>query len=277
MLFRIEDDFGDSGGHKIATRLRNSDYIYEDVELKIDDLAKYIANEVRGAVNGGKGRTPSCYSKSLGVALYKYNEFEDNTLYINCVCEAEFDTVIIRNRYNQVVYERFSINDYKSYINYLKSGYGDIINVCGYCIDISNNVDIDHYLYSNIGIHKKCCASPEIDAEVVIKNIPATYHIKDYLGLVYLIYYLQVKTKFLCNIKVVLRLKKILQKYLYEECKPEEFYGLCNIVDYINREWVEEEELARPFICSRKFWIEEDYYLESPTVLEEEIIRLSGI
>ena len=78
LLFRIEDTENEQGCH------RQYALPYDALpKLRISELDKYIANEVRKEINNTKDRRLLSYSKSLGVCLLKYNKFIDNELHIS--------------------------------------------------------------------------------------------------------------------------------------------------------------------------------------------------
>ena len=172
--FRIEDSSGIKGKYRVY----RSNY-QELPNISSDEVDKYIAEEVREAVNGSPSRTALCYSKSLAVCLLKYNKqnlSSDNKLH---VCKYK------RKNCNCVFFRKLKNNDNpdirrklkrkKYYIDsndelYIKC---KNIKLCNYILELNNNAELNKYLkkHSPNGKGLKSRASPQKDEEILIMQI----------------------------------------------------------------------------------------------------------
>lgn len=188
MFFRIQDisDF--------SSFSRNSK---EDYSTKKGEIDKKIAELIRYEVNGSKKRTILSYSKSLATCLLKYNEYTDNELHI-CL-----DPVNIIEYVSETGCEEkmdYILQDRVDYIEPLTNAEAhEDIKLTHFVIDISDNAAVDKFLQKQIGVHKKSCASPKKDDEVVILAPRHNFRIKYYVDSVYILFGLQIKYGFLCD------------------------------------------------------------------------------
>lgn len=239
MLFRIED----ISGFNPNLRIYNVD---ESAKPLVDKtrIDEYIALKIREEVNGAKSRELLSYSKSLATCILKYNKYTDNELHIS----------IINGFMNYISYISPDGNEkWKYYFIedriigkplFQKNGKIQLLN---FIIDVSNNDLVDNYLKCYTGSGKKVLASPEKDNEVVVMNPSSDLVINQYMDAVYILYALQLKYRFLCNIKIQSSLISELSNMdesRFEYC-PYERMAFMYLILYLSAKWNYEYQISQ--------------------------------
>ncbi len=235
MLFRIENNQENGGDGKIRNyKLSQS----ELPEMKMNDMEKYIAEEIRKEINGSSDRNLLSYSKSLGVCLMKYNPFSINELHIKTDNDNYTDNCI-----TYCFDKKDSIED-TAYLNFdlgligLPKENNKTVIIKNIERDVSNNKSVNNYLKMITGVGLKKLASPEKDCEVLIMQSPNDLIISNYLHSIYLLYGLVLrygmKDKIFHNL-----FDKIyfLEEYRFEYY-PEERSAILHILNYFYEQTV---------------------------------------
>lgn len=179
MLFRIEDTENIGGCHR-----RYTIPFDELPKMRMSELEKFLASEVRNEINNSNTRRLLSYSKSLGVCLLKYNQYTDNALHISRVPQNCLWYYDCKKQQQQVIsYDmRSGLPAYE-----LNHPNREII-LQNFSLDVSDNNLVDSYLRSHTGVGKKKVASPEKDKEVLVMQSPDDLIVSQYTSSVYLLY-----------------------------------------------------------------------------------------
>ena len=225
MLFRIEDTENIDGCHRRYT------IPFDELPImRMSELERFLASEVRKEINNSNTRKLLSYSKSLGVCLLKYNQYTDNELHIsgipqNCLwyydCKKQRPQVISYDmRSGLPAYERNHPNR-------------EII-LLNFSLDVSDNNLVDSYLRSHTGVGKKKVASPEKDKEVLVMQSPDDLIVSQYTSSVYLLYALVRKYGMTETVAQSIYSKiSSLEEFRFDYCDQTERSALLAIVDYL--------------------------------------------
>lgn len=239
MLFRIEDISG------FDPKLRTYDVDeFTKPTVNKKKIDNFIASKIREEVNGSKNRNLLSYSKSLATCILKYNKYTDNELHI-CIINGWKDYITYISPKNNT---KCRLYDIQNRINgnplFNKTGEIQLLN---FIIDVSDNILLNEYLkyYSNAG--KKIIASPEKDNEVVVMNPPNDLVINQYMDAVYILYALQLKYRFLSNVKIQSALLLELDHmdaFRFEYC-PHEKIAFIHLILYLSANWQYEYQISK--------------------------------
>lgn len=262
MLFRIEDTENIDGCHRQYTIPSG-----ELPRMKMSELEKFLASQVRKEINNANDRRLLSYSKSLGVCLLKYNQYTDNELHISGIPENCLYYYDYKKQQPQVIsYDmRSGLPAYEC--NHPNS---DII-LLNFSLDVSDNNLVDLYLRRHTGVGKKKVASPEKDKEVLVMQSPNDLIVSQYTSSVYLLYalvrkYGMTKTIF----QSIYNKIATLEKYRFNYCDQTEQAALLAIVQYLyNHGNIERSISHRVFVDSQNDIRISTYY--------DPILQLHGI
>ena len=229
MVFRIEDNQNIDGHH------REYEIPFQCLPvLRIKELERYLAEEIRKEINNSQDRNLLSYSKSLGVCLLKYNKFTDNELHINTNLNGVYGYIYyyMKNQKLELAYEPFD----------LMNGLYDLdtkkrerkIKLLNFNIDVSDNCLLDGYLKKVTGTGRKKVASPEKDKEVLVMQSPNDMVISMYLDSVYLLYALVLRfgMKRVVYENLIYKIQS-LENYRFECCGEIERAALLTIIEYL--------------------------------------------
>lgn len=244
MYFRVEDE----NGYDPNLRKYGSEYSC-NTPVDACDADILIANEIRGQINNCNNSIIFSYSKSLGIALFKYNYLTDNPIHLiplegnNWV---EFDVMDDNGLINN-----YGIPYYITNLDYpIKRCFDNKrIILKNYCIDVDNDIQLDTYLrnYTNVG--KKKIATCEKDSEVIIRHVVDDYIITEYINEVYLIYALQHETRLLNCIGVV---EKLIEMFSKEIKNQNEVQAFVYLVSYLQNNWSYEEQISKTILEEKR-------------------------
>lgn len=248
MLFRVENNQENGGDGKI----RNYELSRSELpKMKMKDMEKYIAEEIRKEINGSGNRTLLSYSKSLGVCLIKYNVFSINELHINIDNNNYFKNCIT------YCFKKDSIED-TAYLDFglglrglpEKDNKNKTVIIKNIEIDVSDNKLVDSYLKKITGVGIKKVASPEKDCEVLLMQSPNDFIISNYLHSIYLLYGLVLRYGMKNKIYNYLYDKiYFLEEYRFEYC-PEERNAILHILDYLYKRYSYERTVIKGILNS---------------------------
>lgn len=240
LYFRIEDEnsWSDNPQLRDYSNTLNEDW---NRWINVEKADSYIAQKIREEVNGWKNRTLFSFTRSLAVALFKYNKWIENPLIIL------FSD--IPENYIKYIDENGAINEfYYSISSHLKDfpllchlkTQTQNIKICNFCLAIDNNQLLDSYLYRYTKKHKKVMASPEKDEEVIMLIAPERkYIISKTIPELYIIYTLHLQTGFLYDEDICTELKEKIIQYALDDridvMNDYEACSLCLIIDFLNR------------------------------------------
>ena len=225
MLFRIEDTENIDGCHRQYTIPAG-----ELPRMRMFELEKYVASEVRKEINNANDRRLLSYSKSLGVCLLKYNHYTDNELHISDIPQNwlwYYDCK--KQRTKKIRYDiRSGLPAYER-----KHPNREII-LLNFSLDVSDNKLVDSYLRSHTGVGKKKVASPEKDKEVLVMQSPGDLIVSQYTSSVYLLYALVRKYGMTQTVAQSIYSKiATLEKFRFNDCNQTERTALLAIVEYL--------------------------------------------
>lgn len=244
MYFRVEDENG------IFPNFR--EYGWDNsynTPINACDADALIANEIRSQVNNCSNRSVFSYSKSLGIALFKYNYITDNPIHlirIDMNNSVEIDVIDDNGDL-----ENFCIPYYITNSDYpIKQCFGNKkIILKNYCIDVDNDIQLDDYLRIYTKVGKKKIAACEKDREVIIRHVVNDYIITEHIDAVYLIYALQYETRFLNDVGVVNNLIKMFNKNIEDE---NEFEAFRYLVLYLHDFWEYEHKISENILQEKR-------------------------
>lgn len=239
MLFRIEDISGFNPNLRIYDVDESTKPLVD--KTRIDE---YIALKIREEVNGAKSRELLSYSKSLATCILKYNKYTDNELHICIINDIKDYILYISPDGNEKWKPYFIGNRINGEPLFQKNGKIQLLN---FIIDVSNNDLLDNYLRCYTGSGKKVLASPEKDNEVVVMNPSSDLVINQYMDAVYILYALQLKYRFLCDIKIQRTLIDELSnmdEFRFEYC-PHERMAFIHLILYLSAKWKYEYQISQ--------------------------------
>lgn len=229
MIFRIEDNQNPDGNHRIYEIP-----IHNLPLIGIDNLEKYVVNEILKEVNNYKQRTALSYSKSLGICLLKYNQYTFNELHINTDIDENhcgFVNILVEDK---IYYIPFSIR----FGLFLKKNHNFpyLISLYNYAIDISDNEHLNDLFQDHYFPQKKKFASPQKDHEIVLMQSPNDLIIEQFLPSIYLLFSLALKYGFSkCQYdRLVYKIRKI-DRYRFNDDK--ELHAILKICAYLSNPW----------------------------------------
>lgn len=245
MLFRIENNQEQGGDGKI----REYELSFRELpRMKVKDMEKYIAEEIRKEINGSNNRNLLSYSKSLGVCLMKYNKFSINELHINKDNDNYIDNYI-----TYYICKKHNIKEDTAYLDFdtgligLPKKDNEIVIIKNIEIDVSNNESVDRYLRKVIGVGIKKVASPEKDCEVLLMQSPDDLVISDYLHSIYLLYGLVLKYGMNTKIYNYLYDKiRWLKEDYFTDC-PEEKGAILYVLNYLYEQYKYERKVIKKY------------------------------
>lgn len=249
MLFRIEDNKNVDGRH------REYEIPFDCLPvLKIQELEKYIAEEVRKEINASQDRKLLSYSKLLGVCLLKYNGYADNELHINMdYLEGVYGGVYFcyKKDANLKLYEPFDLMN--GLFGLKKQKYGKKIKLLNFNIDVSDNNLLDEYLKKMTGTGRKKVASPEKDKEILIMQAPKDIVISTYLESVYLLYALDFKYGMNKELHDdLIESIRSIDYNCFRDCGEYEREGLILIIEYLFEKGKREKKMIRQIMEDSK-------------------------
>lgn len=176
-----------------------------------------IAQEIREEINCQNKRKTYSWTQSLGIALFKYNQYAGGRLMVLPNVELDIVTLAMKNETGHLNSYCFPYNIYPN---------GQLIAfapnvrlaIDNYIIRVSDNERLVTYLkeYTDVGI--KARISPERDKEVIIRDNfrLSSYWIIDGVNLdaVYILYALQLKYNFLLKKSVLQFFVVSIQQYI---------------------------------------------------------------
>lgn len=233
MFFRIEDN----NGFNPKLREYNKDS-FESPFIKSSDADKYIAEEIRKEVNGANERSLFSCTRSLGVALFKYDYYADNFIIIEYDLEDEVRLEVKDTRIERSCY--YDILD----LNYpLKHLYPNKkIKIFNFSIAVDNDKYLNRYLKAYTGIGKKKFAAVEKDSEVIIKHMNDDIKVSQHIDALYILYALQWRTNFLKCYYSREYLKNVYDKLEIDKSEREAFY---KITSYLYCELENEKKMSQ--------------------------------
>lgn len=249
IYFRIEDENGWSD----SPQSRNYDAINDDWNkpIKVEDADAYIAQKIREEVNGSKKRTLFSFTRSLAVALFKYNKWMDNPLII-CFSHIPENYIEYFDENNNPDSVFYSITSHlKGYplLCQLKIKTSKI-KIHNFCLAVDDNLYLDNYFRHRTDIGRKKMASPEKDEEVIMLRAPQSrYMISESLPELYIIYALHLKSGFLRDEDIRDELKEKIMQYAEDCIDKMEANSFRILIDYLAQLNINEEK-SHPSILS---------------------------
>lgn len=262
MLFRIEDTENIDGCHRQYT------IPFDELpRMRMSELEKYLASEVRKEINNANGRRLLSYSKSLGVCLLKYNHYTDNELHISRIPENWLWYYDCKKQQRKAI--RYDMRS--GLPAYERNHPNREITLLNFSLDVSDNSLVDSYLRSHTGVGKKKVASPEKDKEVLVMQSPDDLVVSQYTSSVYLLYAL-VRKYGMTNTVAQSIYNKIatLEEFRFNYCDQTERTALLAIVEYLYNHGIIERAIShRVFVDSQNDIRISTYY--------DPILQLHGI
>lgn len=225
MLFRIEDTENIDGCHR-----RYTVPFDELPKMRMSELEKFLASEVRKEINNSNTRKLLSYSKSLGVCLLKYNQYTDNELHISGIPQNGLCYYDCKKKQSKIIgYDMCSgLPAYE-----LNHPNREII-LRNFSLDVSDNNLVDSYLRIHTGVGKKKVASPEKDKEVLVMQSPDDLIVSQYTSSVYLLYALVRKYGMTETVFQNIHSKiATLEEFRFYYCDKTERNALLAIVEYL--------------------------------------------
>lgn len=264
MLFRIENNQEQGGDGKI----REYELSFRELpRMKVKDMEKYIAEEIRKEINGSNNRNLLSYSKSLGVCLMKYNKFSINELHINKDNDNYIDNCI-----TYYICKKHNIKEDTAYLDFdtgligLPKKDNEIVIIKNIEIDVSNNESVDRYLRKVIGVGIKKVASPEKDCEVLLMQSPDDLVISDYLHSIYLLYGLVLKYGMKTKIYNYLYDKIYWLKEDYFTDCPEERGAILYVLNYLYEQYKYERKVIKKILSFSEKELSIHFYSNVPVI-----------
>lgn len=238
MYFRVENE---NGTHPNLREYNRN--IFENPFISSSEADRYIAEEIRKQVNGADDRCLFSCTRSLAVALLKYNYIGDNPLII---MECEENIVLV-----QLTNDKLSCTEYDIHnLGYpLKRYYPDMdIKICNYVLAVDDNNAFEKYIHNYVRTHRKKEASPQKDCEVVIKHMTDNLKITKHIDAVYILYALQMRTNFLKN-----ELSRYYLENVYNELdiSEEERQAFITITNYLCYNKKYEKRISKTIISEK--------------------------